>query len=416
MEDFQKLNLEDVAMFNKKNFPSDKIEVLVGTLNLRNQVTKPFDKLIIDFLTKFSLELNKIKYTSIYKDVKTLSFFCRYQNLIILKKKFYTNQEIRIGQGLIFHVTPSNIPTNFAYSLIFGLLTGNSNIIKVTSKKFEQVTIICQILKKLLRKEKYKKLKNFINIYRYSQEQEFISQELSLKSDARIIWGSDNTVLEIKKLKTKPKTVDVLFPDRYSFCLINSRKFKSLNQKELLNFANKFYNDTFTADQNACSSPHLIVWSGKINQIYKHRFWKTLSNLVKLNYQAPELSAVDKYHKLCSDLIELQNLKSIKIYDNCIYTLKLKKFTNEMENLRGRWGYFYEFETKDINLISKNINRKYQTVTYFGFKKNTLKKFILDNNLKGIDRFVPVGSALDINFIWDGYDLYRSLTRIIEVK
>ncbi len=403
-------------MFNKKNFPSDKIEVLVGTLNLRNQVTKPFDKLIIDFLTKFSLELNKIKYTSIYKDVKTLSFFCRYQNLIILKKKFYTNQEIRIGQGLIFHVTPSNIPTNFAYSLIFGLLTGNSNIIKVTSKKFEQVTIICQILKKLLRKEKYKKLKNFINIYRYSQEQEFISQELSLKSDARIIWGSDNTVLEIKKLKTKPKTVDVLFPDRYSFCLINSRKFKSLNQKELLNFANKFYNDTFTADQNACSSPHLIVWSGKINQIYKHRFWKTLSNLVKLNYQAPELSAVDKYHKLCSDLIELQNLKSIKIYDNSIYTLKLKKFTNEMENLRGRWGYFYEFETKDINLISKNINRKYQTVTYFGFKKNTIEKFIMNNNLKGIDRFVPVGSALDINFIWDGYDLYRSLTRIIEVR
>ena len=108
-------------MYNKKNFPSDKIEVLVGNLNLKNEVTKPFDKLIIDFLSKFSFELNKIKYTKIYKDIKTLSFFCRYQNLIILKKKFYTNQEIRIGQGLIFHITPSNIPTNFVYSLIFGL-------------------------------------------------------------------------------------------------------------------------------------------------------------------------------------------------------------------------------------------------------------------------------------------------------
>ena len=403
-------------MFNKKNFPSDKIEVLVGNLNLKNEVTKPFDELIIDFLSKFSFELNKIKYTKIYKDIKTLSFFCRYQNLIILKKKFYTNQEIRIGQGLIFHITPSNIPTNFVYSLIFGLLAGNSNIIKVTSKNFEQVTIICKILKKILREEKYKKLKDFIHIYRYSQEQEIISQALSLKSDARIIWGSDNTVSEIKKLKTKPKTVDVLFPDRYSFCLINSKKFKNLSHKELLNFVYKFYNDTFVADQNACSSPHLIIWAGKIRQIYKKRFWKTLSNLVKLNYQSPELSAVDKYHKLCSDLIELENLKSVKIYDNCIYTLKLKKFSKNMENLRGRWGYFYEFETNDINLISENINRKYQTVTYFGFKKNTLKKFILDNNLKGIDRFVPVGSALDINFIWDGYDLYRSLTRIIEVK
>ena len=87
-----------------------------------------------------------------------------------------------------------------------------------------------------------------------------------------------------------------------------------------------------------------------------------------------------------------------------------------MENFRGRWGYFYEFETQNINSISKNINRKYQTLTYFGFEKDTLKKFIMNNNIKGIDRFVPVGSALDINFIWDGYDLFKSLTRIIEVK
>ena len=100
-------------------------------------------------MSRFSKELDKSKFTKSYKDLKTLSFFSRYQNLIILKK-FYTNQEIRIGQGLIFHVTPSNIPTNFVYSLIFGLLTGNSNVVKVTSKKFEQVSIICKILRKLL--------------------------------------------------------------------------------------------------------------------------------------------------------------------------------------------------------------------------------------------------------------------------
>ena len=104
---------------------------------------------MIDFLSRFSNELDKSKFTKSYKDIKTLSFFSRYQNLIILKKKFYTNQEVRVGQGLIFHVTPSNIPTNFAYSLIFGLLTGNSNIIKVTSKNFEQVSIICKTLRKI---------------------------------------------------------------------------------------------------------------------------------------------------------------------------------------------------------------------------------------------------------------------------
>ena len=36
-----------------------------------------------------------------------------------------------------------------AYSLIFGLITGNSNIVKVPSKKFEQIEIICKSINKI---------------------------------------------------------------------------------------------------------------------------------------------------------------------------------------------------------------------------------------------------------------------------
>ena len=31
----------------------------------------------------------------------------------------YFSEESRLGLGMIFHITPSNIPTNFAYPLIF---------------------------------------------------------------------------------------------------------------------------------------------------------------------------------------------------------------------------------------------------------------------------------------------------------
>ena len=70
-----------------------------------------------------------------------------------------------------------------------------------------------------------------------------------------------------------------MFPDRYSFCLINSKKFENLTEKELLSFANKFYNDTFIADQNACSSPHLIVWAGKINEIRRQKILENFKQL-----------------------------------------------------------------------------------------------------------------------------------------
>ena len=34
-------------------------------------------------------------------------------------------------------------------------------------------------------------------------------------------------------------------------------------------------------------------------------------------------------------------------------------------------------------------------------------QIILNNSPKGIDRVVPIGQALDIDFIWDGYDIYN---------
>jgi hypothetical protein len=34
-------------------------------------------------------------------------------------------------------------------------------------------------------------------------------------------------------------------------------------------------------------------------------------------------------------------------------------------------------------------------------------------NLRGIDRVVPVGRAIDMGLVWDGYDIVTSLSREI---
>ena len=41
---------------------------------------------------------------------------------------------------------------------------------------------------------------------------------------------------------------------------------------------------------------------------------------------------------------------------------------------------------------------------------------VLRNNLLGIDRVVPIGKALDINLIWDGYNVIDSLSRVISLE
>jgi len=391
------------------------IKILAGDDKTYNNVRLPFEEKSLNFFNELSNKISNYKHIEKYPDLSSVAFFCRKANLINFKNKYLDNNQIRIGRGLVFHIAPSNAPTNFLYSLIFGLLTGNSNIIKISSKNYDQVKIICALINELL-KNRYKNLNKFIKIIQYDNSQEKVTKEISQMSDARIIWGGDKTVEKIKKFEIKPNAVDISFADRYSICVINSKKFLSLRLEEKKLLVNKFYNDTFTLDQNGCSSPHLILWYGANLKKVKEIFWSLLANVVKKRYNLIESAAVNKYMLLCKSLMQNNNIKDLKIYNNSLYTLSIKKLRNDVTNYKGQWGYFYQYQIKNLKELKKIDTKKIQTLTYFGFKKSELKKIILNYQLKGVDRIIPIGQALDLDFIWDGYDIYSFLTRAIDIK
>ena len=79
-------------------------------------------------------------------------------------------------------------------------------------------------------------------------------------------------------------------------------------------------------------------------------------------------------------------------------------------------GFFYEYSAQNLNDIKNLINNRYQTLTYFGINKTELENFVFKNKLNGIDRIVPIGQALDIGLIWDGYDICKILSRIVDIR
>ena len=62
------------------------------------------------------------------------------------------------------------------------------------------------------------------------------------------------------------------------------------------------------------------------------------------------------------------------------------------------------------------MNERYQTLTYFGVDKTQLQDFVVSRRLRGIDRVVPIGRALDMNIVWDGYDVVASLSRVVDIQ
>jgi hypothetical protein len=191
-----------------------------------------------------------------------------------------------------------------------------------------------------------------------------------------------------------------------------------LDAAALKQLAVNFFNDTYLMDQNACSSPHLVVWLGSETQTAAAQscFWTALETELH-RYQLAASSAIDKFTQACRDAIELDgNLTELHRPDPRIYRLPLNRLFTGIEERRCGHGYFYEFATSSLSDIAPFINSKYQTLTYFGLAKEDLAAFVASNRLSGIDRIVPVGKALDIGLTWDGFDLIRTLSRVCEVS
>ena len=393
----------------------DNENIVVGSANISTKPLKPFDSNVLNFLDLISKEIQNNNKTKFNSEISTFGFFCRKKNLQKLKKIHFIekNGTIRLGLGLAFHITPSNIPTNFAYSLVFGLLCGNSNIIKLPSQNFYEIEQLCFIFNKVLKK--FPKIKKLILIVK-TENSEGFSKKISEISDLRVIWGGNETINKLKDIKTSERCRDLHFPNRNSFCVLNLNEISKKNNKEIIKICNEFYNDTFLVDQNACSSPHLIYWVGKKNKKTIDIFWKSLEKVVaEKKYTSFFSGSYYKYNKLCNEIINFDNFDNFDNYKN-FYCINLKRNIFNINDLISKLGYFYQIQVNNINEVFKNVDSFTQTMTYYGFEKDVIKKNYEKNCLKGIDRIVPIGQALSIEFNWDGYELFNSMTRTISLR
>ena len=115
----------------------DEIVNFCSKANISNNPRVPFDNLVIEYLKVLYEELKKNINRDSLADIHALLFWLRPQNINKIKRD-YENSKLRQGLGIIFHITPSNMPINFFYSYLFGLLSGNINIVRVPSKNFTQ--------------------------------------------------------------------------------------------------------------------------------------------------------------------------------------------------------------------------------------------------------------------------------------
>jgi hypothetical protein len=398
-------DFNDINVLFPSKFDLEKIKQL--------KAMQPFDESATGFLNALSHELNKDSRTRAFPDLATFAFFCRKANILQLKEKYTSKNEFRLGRGIIFHIAPSNVPVNFAYSLLCGILSGNVNIVRVSTKEFQQVSIICEAIAKVAEEKIYKDVTQRINLVRYDRQSTATALFSSI-CDVRVIWGGDETISEIRKNPLPARSFDVTFADRYSLCIINADIYCAEAHPEIV--ATGFYNDTYLLDQNACTAPHLLIWTGNTENVEKAKeiFWSFLYREVKEKYKEIQpVIAVDKLTALYNQATHVDGVHKIISEDNFLWRIHIDSLPCNIDEFRCSSGYFTECHIQSLSELDKIINRKYQTLAYYGFSKECLYNFLKETHLSGIDRIVPVGHTTDFSLTWDGYNLIETLSREI---
>lgn len=383
----------------------ENIEWLHGSEDVLSECpVVPFAEEVLEELNELSGRLLHDPTSRQYPGVVTFAFFCRRGNLVKLREQ-YGSEVIRLGRGMVFHIAPSNVPVNFAYSMVAGLLAGNTNVVRVSQKPFPQVDLIVKHMREIGMHR--------VAVVRYPHESN-ANAIFSADCAVRVIWGGDATIAHIRECALPARSFDICFADRYSIAAINADKMYDVSMPDVLKLAERFYNDTYLFDQNACSAPHLVVWIGNHIEEAKQLFWDAVQHVAEQKYQFQEVMAVDKLTALYKQSCAMPTFEE-KTKNNLLRRVEITELPRDIDSFRCTGGYFTEYTAKSLDEIAPIVNTKYQTLAYYGFEHDELREFVLRNRLIGIDRIVPFGETTTFSLTWDGMNLIERMSRIIDV-
>ena len=365
-----------------------------------------FSPLVEGFLDCLSKNILSNPEVRRYSDVATVGFWCR-RSAVRQAAQRYEPIKNTIGRGMVFHISPSNVAVNFAYSLITALLAGNASVVRLPSKNFPQVDLLCQALEKSL--QKFSEMRRYILLVRYGHDKA-VNDFFSSICDTRVIWGGDSSIREIRTSPLSSRANEITFADRYSIAMIQSTEY--LRSDDKAEIAEAFYNDTYLTDQNACSSPRIIIWLGDDTERAKDLFWRHLHKVVKERYVFRPVQAVDKLMNIYRMSLAYP-IRICDMPDNYITRIDVPHLDDTLMEYKMNSGFFMEYKASSIEELLPLCTERCQTLACYGMDPEMIRRMICQHGASGVDRVVPFGQTMNFSLIWDGIDLIRVMSRQI---
>lgn len=383
-----------------------EVQVLVGKHSITSRSEALFSHDAIAFLEAIA---NYLENESHPRSLEILNFTAWIRSNANHWLQLSANKEFqgRRGLGIIFHVPASNLPMGFMYSFVTGLLTGNSNIVRVPTSALIESEIVLRALKKLFKRSEFKELSR-ANAFVYYESNFEISENISEVVDARMVWGSDQTCEEFSKMKTKAKCQNLYFSNRIAAYVFHEQELGLIKDNPKLQHG--LLRDIFTYSQNSCMAPRVVAWVGEVNLEERVEFWQSFGKFLKSrNLNEGEEMYFGRY-------AILEGFQSSSIQDSfLVEDTNFIVFNGDiLVEPRPNLEILKNGMLLDVTVNTfEQFLRSFPEVQVFGFMQSGLMQDMIMGDagrIKNLMRAYVIGKSLAFDLNWDGKDLLNLLS------
>ena len=375
----------------------------------------PFDQLLLDFVHAVSTQIMNSAKIRPFPELIALAFWLRKSHIRQIMQDYHQHYQQSIPQprGLVFHIAPANLDSIFMYSWFLALLTGNANIIRLSYRRQVQIQLLLEVLNDTLNNKRFETIRKRNIILSYGHEDD-ITKILSAHCQVRVIWGGDQTVSHIRSIPLPPTAIDVPFANKFSWSALMATEVLAASEAEFKTLLEQFFNDAFWFNQQACSSPRLIVWVADPSTISaaKQRFWGAFKLLIEEKHLDQDAaSRIDRM--VCGYSLAAQGMIDAMSSSKADhpYRIHIQNITADLREQHRGNGVFLETEVMNLAEVIPFVSSKDQTLSVYGFSRQELCDFAMRLRGRGFNRIVPIGQALTFHHIWDGINLLTAFTR-----
>jgi hypothetical protein len=320
---------------------------------------------------------------------------------------------VRVPVGRVFHVAPSNVDTLFVYSWVLSHLCGNADVVRVSQEPTPAVQAMLRVISAVA--EEHPDLAASTRFVTYEHDDQ-VTAAFSEWCTHRILWGGNETIAALRPLPLNPHASERVFGSKFSYAVIDLERYLAAEAGERERLSAAFFNDLFWFDQMACSSPHIVFWVGGAGRWQEavDAFEDRLQAQVERRHYLP--SASNSVHRLVHAFgVAADADVRVGLDHPGFIGIRVPDVRAVDKRICGG-GLIRHARIDNLDQLEAFASDGDQTVTHFGFDRNTLARLAARIGARGVDRIVPIGEALSFQVTWDGFDLIDDLTRKVTVQ